>query len=99
MSLLRRLVKPDRQAGETKLPVHQFAAGIAEYKRGEITGTDIASRFELSPTEITALIDWLAIINSSGKTMLEIRAEVEDVLLLGEGGIYTLEEVQTRFGL
>ena len=97
MSLLTRLVAP--LEGETKLPVHQFTAGIAEYRRGEMSGAEMASRFGLSPTEITALNNWLAAIDSGGQSAIEVRTETEDVLMLGESGIYSLAEVQTRLGL
>ena len=97
MSLVTRLVAP--LEGEDKLPVHQFTAGIAEVRRGEISGAEMASRFGLSAGEITALNNWFSAMDAGGQTPTEIRTETEDVLMLGERGYYSLAEVNTRLGL
>jgi hypothetical protein len=93
MSLLTRLLDPEE--GEAKLPVHQFMAALAEYKRGAITGSQVVSAFGLSPTEATQLQDWLD--NLDGDTIN--RALIHDALLLGEVGLYTQAFVKTRLGI
>ena len=51
MSLYRRLIGLD----EPKIPVHQFMAALAEFKRGKFTGPQVLSMFQLSPAEQTEL--------------------------------------------
>lgn len=94
MGLITRLTVPLQ--GEKKLPVHQFTAALAEYVRGEISGSTLVSMFNLSSEEQTTLSNWLSGIDGSGRTAIDIRTEVEDILELGEVGLYDIETVTTR---
>ena len=96
MSLLTRLISPSIPNGERKLPVHQFTAAIAEYKRGELSGVEFVAMFELSGDEVTTLQTWAANVSGSSKSAEQIRTEVEDILELGEAGFYDLNTVQAR---
>jgi len=96
MSLLTRLVDPDHQAGEEKIPVHQFTAAMAEYRRGALSGASFVAMFELVGDEVTTLQNWAANIDTSGKSPEQIRTEVEDILELGEHGYYDIATVQSR---
>ncbi len=92
MTLLTRLIAP--LPGEVKLPVHQFMGELAEIRRGESTRAQLISEFNLSTpeeTQLDLLIAQMAADNVS-------RAEVHDVLLLGEYGLRTEAQVLTRFG-
>ena len=91
MALLDRLLGTE----EPKLPVHEFMAGLAEYKRGAITGAQVVSAFNLSGTEATQLQGFLD--NLDGDTIS--RELIHDVLLLGEGGYYTKTQVKNRLGV
>jgi hypothetical protein len=94
MGLVTRLVSP--ADGEIKLPVHQFTAALGEYKRGELSGAAIIAMFSLSAGEQTTLSNWLSNIDLSGQTATEIRTEVEDILELGEQGLYDVATVTSR---
>ena len=96
MALLRRLVSPDISIGETKLPVHQFTAAMAEYKRGALSGAEFVAMFDLSAEEISTLQNWAANVLGSSKSAEQIRTEVEDILELAEAGLYDLSTAQTR---
>ena len=93
MSLVTRLVAP--LEGEDKLPVHQFTAAIAEYKRDELLGADLVSKFNLSGDEITTLQQWQTVIDASGDANTW-RAVLEDVFILGESDHYSMTEVEGR---
>jgi hypothetical protein len=93
MSLLTRLIDPAE--GEEKLPVHQFMAGLAEYKRGAITGPQLVEAFNLSGAEATQLQNFLD--NLDGDAI--DRALIHDVLLLGETGLYSAAQVVSRLGV
>jgi len=93
MSLLTRLVAPLED--EEKLPVHQFMAALAEYKRGAVTGAQLATAFDLTPEEATALQNFLSNLDSDTIN----RALIHDVLMLGEYGLYTLNQVKSRLGV
>ena len=90
MSLLTRLVSPLDDEG--KLPVHQFMAALAEYKRGAITGAQLIIAFDLSTEEATSLQTFLD--NLDGDTVN--RALIHDVLMLGEAGYYTINQIKAR---
>lgn len=90
MSLLTRLVDP--LPGEEKLPIHQFQAGIAEFKRGFITAQQFFNAFNLSASEQTQMTTWF----STGNTD---RLQVHDILLLGEAGYYDVNTCKTRLGI
>lgn len=92
--MVTRLVSP--LEGEAKLPVHQFTAALAEYVRGEVTGAQMVTFFNLSASEQTTLTTWLSNIDSSGRTAQDIRTEVEDILELGEQGLYDEATVTSR---
>lgn len=91
MALLDRLIGTE----EPKIPVHQFMAALAEYKRSALTGAQIVSAFGLSAGETTALQSFLD--NLDGATI--DRGLVHDVLLLAENGYYTKSVVQSRLGV
>ncbi len=80
MTLLDRLLglQPDP---ETRIPVHEFMAGVSEYKRGAVTRAQVKTAFNLSVDEGTQLDVWLD--NFDADTLN--RALVHDVLLLGSG--------------
>lgn len=90
MSLLTRLVAP--LDGETKLPVHQFTAELAEVWRGEITKAKMVADFNLTPEEETTLDAMIAAIGANTFT----RQEFHDVMMMGESGFYTPAEITTR---
>jgi hypothetical protein len=94
MSLLTRLVAP--LEGEDKLHVHQFTAAIAEYKRGELTGANLVTKFGLSGGEVTTLQQWQTVIDSSPETPTAIRGQMEDIFILGEDFTYSIAEVESR---
>ena len=92
MSLLSRLVAP--QGEEVKIPVHQFMAALAEGKRGA-PGVDLASIsavFELDAGEQADLATFL--LNFYGGII--DREMIHDVLMLGERGIYTVQNCADR---
>ena len=90
MSLLTRLISP--QEGEQKLPVHQFMAGLAEYKRGVISGAQLVNAFNLTSEETSQLQSFLNRVDDNSIT----REQVHDVLMLGEGKYYTTQQVADR---
>lgn len=92
MSLLTRLVDP--QPGEEKIPVHQFMAAVSELKRGApgVTVATIASTFELSASEETELEAFVSTYYTDGIN----RGLIHDVLMLGEGGQYSIEQCEDR---
>lgn len=97
MSLLTRLVDP--LEGEEKIPVHQFVGGLREIQRGHVTAGQFATFYELTPGEEAAATAWyMANLVPVGSSVLETE-EVEDVLLLGETGAYSLATVQSRLNL
>ena len=98
MSLISRLVSPDKVTGEIKLPVHQFTAAISEYKHGAttMTGADLVSKFNLSGAEITTLQQWQTVIDASPLTGQQWKGLLEDIFELGEAGFYSINEVETR---
>ncbi len=91
MSLLDRLLGTENP----KLPVHQFMAALAEYERSAITKQNIVDTFDLDETEATALQDFLDEIDASNIG----RAQIHDVLMLGESGLYTKIQVKNRLGV
>lgn len=93
MSLLTRLLEP--QPGEQKIPVHQFMAALAEYKRGAVTGAQVVAKFNLDAGETTQLQNWLD--NLDGDTIN--RQLIHDVLMLGETGLYSQAQVVARLGV
>lgn len=79
MGLATRLCDPGE--GETKIPVHQFMAAVAEYKRGFGNLNQLANVFVLSTQEKEAAGRILERIDLD-----EVTAnEVHEILLLGEG--------------
>lgn len=96
MSLVTRLVSPDKDAGEVKLPVHQFTMAIAEYKRGVLLGSALVSKFNLDAGETTTLQQWQTVIDASGDAADVWRNRLEDVFGLGETGHYSMAEVEAR---
>lgn len=95
MGLVTKLVEP--LAGEDRLPVHQFMACLAEAKRGApgVNVTTIGAFFELTPGEITSLQEFYDNFNGSQFT----REQIHDVLMMGEYGIYTVQNVKNRLNL
>ncbi len=92
MSLLSRLVDP--APGEEKLPTHQFMASLAELKRAApgVTIASIVTAFNLSAGEQTELE---GLVNNAYLDKID-RGMLHDVLLLGEGGQYSLATCQSR---
>lgn len=92
MGLLTRLVAP--LPGEVKIPVHQFMAALAEFKRGapNVTIVAIGTAFGLSAPELVELDAFVA--NQLGDVIT--REMVHDVLMLGEDGIYTVQNCADR---
>lgn len=92
MSLLSRLTVP--ADGEAKIPVHQFMAAVAEYKRGApgVTLASITAAFGLSGQEVTDLGTLAAIYVSDQIT----REMIHDVLMLGEAAIYDFNTCLAR---
>jgi len=90
MSLLTRLVAPE--AGEIKLPVHQFMAELAEVNRGEITKAKMVTDFIITTEEEVTLDAMIAAIGAATFT----RQEFHDVMMMGEMGFYTPAEITTR---
>lgn len=93
MSLLTRLISPN--LGESKIPVHQFMAALAEYKRGSINGSHVVAAFNLNSTETTALQKFLDNLDNDSIN----RAKIHDVLLLGERGLYDMNKVKSELGV
>ncbi len=91
MALLDRILGTEAP----KIPAHQFVAALAEYKRGEVTGAQVATAFGLSQPEIAALGNWLSRLDNNSIN----REIVDDVLMLGEAGYYTKAQVQNRLGV
>ncbi len=103
MSLITRLVHPS--STEVKLPVHQFMAALAEYKRGA-PGIDldaIAAAFNLSAAEKNQLQNFLT--NLDGDII--DRHLIHDVLMMGESPkqdgsgdhYYSVANVKSRLGI
>lgn len=92
MSLLTRLIAPVGE--EEKIPVHQFMAALAEHRRGspDMLLADIHAAFNLDAGEQATLATVIQNHNLDGIS----RELIHDVLMLGEQGIYTLAEVQSR---
>jgi hypothetical protein len=91
MALLDRVLGTE----EPKIPIHQFMAALAEYKRGEVTKQNVVDSFSLSAGESTALQTWLDSLDIDAIN----RAMIHDVLLLGETGLYSKTQVQSRLGV
>lgn len=95
MSLLTRLTQP--QAGEERLPVHEFMASLAEFKRGApgVNATSIGDAFGLSQAERNQLNNFISNLNANTID----RALIHDVLLLGVGKFYTVNQCASRLGV
>jgi hypothetical protein len=95
MSLMTRLVAP--LPGEDKLPVHQFMAALAELYRGApgVTQGSIATAFNLTAGEQTQLANFVS--QQSGGAIN--REMIHDVLMLGELGIYSVQNCLNRLGV
>ena len=91
MALLDRIIGTE----EPKIPVHQFMAALAEYKRGAVTGAQVVAAFDLSTEETAALDTWLSNLDTDAIN----RDLIHDVLLLAEDGLYTKATVITRLGV
>lgn len=94
MGLFERLVGEEGP----KIPVHQFAAGVHEQLRGELTAAQIEAAFNLSAgerNELDILLAQLAINPDNA----ESRQIFDDAVLLAEGGFYTKARVLQRLGL
>jgi hypothetical protein len=95
--------------GGDKIPVHAFMALLCEFARGNLTGPQVQAALEsvstspLAGDEVTTAQGILAYVNAgTNATQKVLRAlEVNDVLLLGEGGAaYTTPEAMaTRLGV
>ena len=96
MSLVSRLVDPDKVSGEVKLPVHQFTMAIAEYMRGELTGANLVSKFNLDAGETATLQQWQTVLDASSDPAAGWRSILEDIFGLGETNYYSMTEVEAR---
>jgi len=105
MSLYGRLMG----AEDFKIPVHQFSAILAEFARGQLTGTQAqaavnsVSGAPLTPGEVTEAQTLLATVTSQLTLLLKLgRAkEIDDVLMLAEvlaPPYGTPQAVQARLG-
>lgn len=112
MGLYERLVKrnDDRSPAVTgRIPLHSFSALMAEVGRGRVTGaeaqqiiTDI-SGLPLDASEITeaqTLLQTITTLNNATAKLARAK-EIDDVLLLAEGGgVYgTPTECRARLGV
>lgn len=93
MSLLDRLLN-DSPDGDN-LPVHEFMAALAEYRRGSVTSSQVVNAFDLDSGEANALQEFLDNLNADTID----RAKIHDVLLLGAADLYTKAKVKTELGL
>lgn len=97
MSLLKRLLAYPEE--ENPLPIHEFTAALAEFKRGApgVNLDKIAEVFALDATEKAHLQEFLT--NLTGNTI--DRDRISDVLYLGNRYPlqYTLAIVKNRLGL
>ena len=96
MSLVTRLVSPDKNAGEVKLPVHQFTMAIAEYMRGALLGADLVTKFNLDAGEVVTLQQWQTVLDASPDPAAGWRSQLEDIFGLGETKHYSMIEVESR---
>ena len=99
MSLYTRLTRPDRAAGEIKIPIHGFCALLLEWARGYVTGGEIATLFSLTPDEVTDgtwLKDQVLAVPADKRG--EFLRVFRDILYLAELQLmYTTQaEMQTR---
>ena len=95
MALINRLTGLEMVAGETKLPVQYAISVLLEYHRGHLSFEDVVSAFGLDEVETGALVAWMQSTVGAG---MEVQ-EVENILLLGEAGVYDLRRVKDRLGL
>ena len=82
--------------GRPKLPVHQFAAAVAEKARGKLTRADIGAAFSLSEAELVEFdaLEARMLIDTALSS-----GALHDVLLLAETGLMTAAQVRTRIGI
>lgn len=92
-------------ATRPKLPMHQFAAALAEYARGRLTRAQLATAFDLQgseATQATALADAMDAKSGTTNKMLYSQ-EIADVAYFAEQpelGIYaTKAAIKTRLEL
>lgn len=110
MALYARLLgRDDAGAGVGDgIPVHSFQAIMAEFARGRLTGaqaqaaiTDVSGA-PLMPSEVTEAQTLLATVTGTVPQKLARAKEIDDVLLLGQGGAAgynTPAAVATRLGV
>lgn len=111
MGLYERLLGRD-DAGvsvNNRIPVHGFQAVVAEFGRGRLTGaqaqTVVAelSGAALTPAEVTEANTLLATVSGSLTAKLARAKEIDDVLLLADGGEVTgyklPSQIKTRLGV
>jgi len=101
MSLIHRLIGRNATDEslpftEERLPIHGAMALFGEISRGYITLAEAATRFGLTADEVTELQGWMTAWAVSGTFDM---GELKDVLMLGETGLYSVAEIQTRLGL
>lgn len=94
MALINRLIGQGMAEGEEGIPIHQAVSGLAEYQRDHLTYDAFVSMFEATAVEKVSLTAWMA--KQTGKVDY---AEIENILILGESGHYTIDEVKDRLGI
>lgn len=77
------------------IPNHAFAAGMRELRRGKITAAQFKAALDISPADVAALTE----LNQKLDAGTITTEEVEDVLVLFEGGHYDKAAVKARLGL
>jgi len=95
MGLYERILRLE----EPKIPVHAFMAALAERKRGQITGANIVTLFDLDATATTEVIALNARFDDVVTPLTGV--EVHDVLLLADAGLgyTTVAALKNRLGV
>jgi len=82
---------------EPKIACHQLQSAMAEVRRGKLTALQVATAFNLTVAERVQAQDLITRIQAD----LLTAAEMHDVCLLGEYGIFYNSEttMKTRYGV
>jgi hypothetical protein len=106
MGLYERLLGVD--ADNPKIGLHGFAATMAEFARGRLTGAQaqaavtVLSGAPLTASEVSEAQTLLNTISGSATARLARAKEIDDVLMLGENGVAqydTAAELKARLGV
>ncbi len=78
-------------SSEEKIPSHQFAAGLREAIRGNVTRAQLENAWGLAPTDLDDIVTkYQSVGNTNGKLMFIIA--IEDWAMLAEQRIGVLTE-------